>query len=75
MNLYYENDSTFTTQIPNFPKQLQSYSLIIFSITELNNNNPNNLKNYLWYYDLFVEAHSYNLLRIADGTGLVAYST
>jgi hypothetical protein len=75
LNIYYENDYTFTTQIPNFPKQLQTYSLIIFSITELNNNNPNNLKNYLWYYDLFVEAHSYNLLRIADGTGLVAYST
>jgi hypothetical protein len=75
MNLYYENDYTFTSQIPNFPKQLQTYSLIIFSITELNNNNPNNLKNYLWNYDLFVEAHSYNLLRIADGTGLVAYST
>lgn len=75
MNIYPENDYTFTTQIPNFPKQLQTYSLIIFSITELNNNNPNNLKNYLWNYDLFVEAHSYNLLRIADGTGLVAYST
>ena len=75
MNVYPENDYTFTTQITNFPKQLQTYSLIIFSITELNNNNPNNLKNYLWNYDLFVEAHSYNLLRIADGTGLVAYST
>jgi hypothetical protein len=75
MNIYPENDYSFTNQIPNFPKQLQTYSLIIFSITELNNDNPNNLKNYLWYYDLFVEAHSYNLLRIADGTGLVAYST
>jgi hypothetical protein len=75
MNVYPENDYTFETQIPNFPNQLQTYSLIMFSITELNNNNPNNLKNYLWCYDLFIEAHSYNLLRIADGTGLVAYST
>ena len=41
----------------------------------LNNNNPDNLKNYLWNYDLFVEAHNYNLLRISNGTGAVAYST
>ena len=75
MNVYPQNDLNFTNQIPNFPQQFQPYSLIIFSMIELNNNNPDNLKNYLWNYDLFIEAHSYNLLRVADGTGAVAYST
>jgi hypothetical protein len=75
MNLFTENDYTMTNQLPNFPNILQTYSIIIFTVSEVNNNNPNNLKNYLWSYDLFIEAHNYNLLRIADGTGAEAYST
>ena len=75
MNVYPQNDLNFTNQIPNFPQQFQSYSIIIFNIKDLNNNNPDNLKNYLWNYDVFIEAHNYNLLRISDGTGAVAYST
>ena len=75
LNVYLETDLNFNEQVSQFPKQFLPYSIIIFNITEFNNNNPDNLKNYLWNYDLFVEAHSYNLLRIADGTGAVAYST
>lgn len=75
MFAFFESDNSLSTPIPNFPNVLQNYSLIIFRINNLSNNNPNNLKNYLWAYDLFVEAHNYNLLRISDGTGAEAYST
>ena len=75
MSAYLESDYTLSNPINNFPNQLQTYSIILFTVSELNNNNPNNLKNYLWAYDLFIEAHNYNLLRIADGTGAEAYST
>jgi hypothetical protein len=75
MFAFLESDYSLSSPIPNFPNVLQNYSLIIFRINKLSNNNPNNLKNYLWSYDLFVEAHNYNLLRISDGTGAEAYST
>jgi len=75
MSAYLESDYTLSNPISNFPNQLQTYSIIIFTVSEVNNNNPNNLKNYLWAYDLFIEAYNYNLLRIADGTGAEAYST
>jgi hypothetical protein len=76
-NIYQENNLNFelTDQISGFPQQFLPYSLIIFKMIPLNNNNPDNLKNYLWNYDLFIEAHNYNLLRISNGTGAVAYST
>jgi len=50
-------------------------SLIIFQVNETSNANPDALKNYLWRYDLFIEAHNYNLLRVVNGEGSVAYST
>lgn len=75
MFAFLESDYSLSNPIPNFPNVLQNYSLIIFRINNLSNNNPNNLKNYLWSYDLFIEAHNYNLLRISDGTGAEAYST
>jgi len=76
-NIYPEDKLNFEPfeQVPTFPQQFLSYSIIILNINVLNNNNPDNLKNYLWNYDLFVEAHNYNLLRISNGTGAVAYST
>ena len=76
-NIYEEHSLTFATndQIANFPQQFIPYSIIIFKIIEHTNINPNNLKNYLWNYDLFIEAHNYNLLRISNGTGAVAYTT
>jgi len=76
-NIYPEDKLNFQSfdQINNFPQQFLPYSIIIFTMIPLNNNNPDNLKNYLWNYDLFVEAHNYNLLRISNGTGAVAYST
>ena len=76
-NIYEERSLNFSPsdQIANFPQQFIPYSIIIFKIIEHTNINPNNLKNYLWNYDLFIEAHNYNLLRISNGTGAVAYTT
>ena len=77
LSIYPENNLNFQPSdlVAGFPQQFLPYSLIIFTITPLTNNNPNNLKNYLWNYDLFIEAHNYNLLRISNGTGAVAFST
>jgi len=75
MFAFMESDYSLTNPLQNFPTILQNYSLIILRMNKFKSNNPNNLKNYLWSYDLFVEAHNYNLLRISDGTGAEAYST
>lgn len=73
--LYPENDLNFTTPISNFPQQLLPLSSIIFQIIENSTINPDDLRNYLWRYDLYIEAHNYNLLRVVNGEGSVAYST
>ena len=75
MWLYPESDLNFTTPINNFPQQLLPLSSIIIQILENSSINPDDLKNYLWRYDLFIEAHNYNLLRVVNGEGFVAYST
>jgi hypothetical protein len=49
-------------------------SIIIFSILHNNNINIDKKKNYLWNYNLNVEAISYNILRIVSGSGAIVYS-
>ena len=49
-------------------------SLIIFSILNNNNINIDKKKNYLWNYNLNVEAISYNILRIVSGSGAIVYA-
>jgi hypothetical protein len=75
ITLYAITDLNLATPITNFPQQILPYSIIVFRMTDANNENPDNLKNYLWKYDLFIEAHNYNLLRIINGTGSLAYSS
>ena len=73
--LYDITDTMLKTPIDGTPLVIQAYSIIIFSMKTTTNKNPDELKNYLWKYDLFIEAHNYNLLRIVSGNGSVAYST
>jgi hypothetical protein len=73
--LYATTDTMFQTPIGGTPLILQAYSIIIFSVKTIINQNPDELKKYLWKYDLFIEAHNYNLLRIVSGNGAIAYST
>lgn len=75
ITLYDLTDVNLSTPITNFPQQILEYSIIVLQMTNTNNENPDNLKNYLWKYDLFIEAHNYNLLRIINGTGSLAYSS
>ena len=62
-------------KVPIAEKLLQQYSLIVFQLLNTNNQDPNDLKNYMWKYDLTIEARNYNLLRIVNGQGALAYST
>ena len=73
--LYDPIDVMFETPIDGTPLILQAYSIIIFSVKKIIRQNPDELKKYLWKYDLFIEAHNYNLLRIVGGNGAIAYST
>ena len=73
--LYAPTDVMFTNPIGGTPLILQAYSIIIFSVKTTISQNPDELKKYLWKYDLFIEAHNYNLLRIVSGSGAIAYST
>jgi len=73
--LYDITDTMLKTPIDGTPLVIQAYSIIIFSMKTTTNKNPDELKDYLWKYDLFIEAHNYNLLRIVSGNGSVAYST
>jgi hypothetical protein len=73
--LYDITDTMLETPIDGTPLILQAYSIIIFSVKTIINQNPDELKKYLWKYDLFIEAHNYNLLRIVSGNGAIAYST
>ena len=49
-------------------------SIIIFSILNTNTINIDKKKNYLWNYNLNVEAISYNILRIVSGSGAIVYA-
>jgi hypothetical protein len=49
-------------------------SLIIFSVLNSNNINIDKKKNYLWNYNLNVEAINYNILRIVSGSGAIVYA-
>jgi hypothetical protein len=51
-------------------------SLIIFTIVNNNHNsfNIDKKKNYLWNYNLNVEAINYNILRIVSGSGAIVYA-
>jgi hypothetical protein len=49
-------------------------SLIIFSVIDSNNINIDKKKNYLWNYNLNVEAINYNILRIVSGSGAIVYA-
>lgn len=62
-------------KVPIADQVLQQYSLIVFQLITTNNQDPNDLKNYMWKYDLTIEARNYNLLRIVNGQGALAYST
>jgi len=62
-------------KVPIADQVLQRYSLIVFQLITANNQDPNDLKNYMWKYDLTIEARNYNLLRIVNGQGALAYST
>lgn len=73
--LYATTDIMFETPIEGTPLILEAYSIIIFAVKTVINQNPDELKKYLWKYDLFIEAHNYNLLRIVSGNGAIAYST
>lgn len=73
--LYDITDIMFETPIEGTPLILEAYSIIIFSVKTIISQNPDELKKYLWKYDLFIEAHNYNLLRIVSGNGAIAYST
>jgi hypothetical protein len=73
--LYDITDIMFENPIEGTPLILEAYSIIIFSVKTIISQNPDELKKYLWKYDLFIEAHNYNLLRIVSGNGSIAYST
>jgi hypothetical protein len=73
--LYDITDTMLETPIDGTPLVLDAYSIIIFSVKTIIRQNPDELKKYLWKYDLFIEAHNYNLLRIVSGNGAIAYST
>ena len=62
-------------KVPIADQVLQQYSLIVFQLITNNTQDPNDLKNYMWKYDLTIEARNYNLLRIVNGQGALAYST
>jgi hypothetical protein len=49
-------------------------SLIIFTIVNNNNFNIDKKKNYLWDYNLNVEAINYNIFRIVSGSGAIVYA-
>ena len=71
--LYLASDIQFIDPVYN--GVLLPNSILIYHTTEVNNTNPDDLQNYLWRYDLMIEAHNYNLLRIVNGEGSVAFST
>jgi len=75
IRLYATTDVMLANPIGGTPLVLQAYSIIIFSVKTVISQNPDELKKYLWKYDLFIEAHNYNLLRIVNGNGAIAYST
>ena len=70
---FFLND--ISLKIPIADKLLLQYSLIVFQLLTTNTQDPNDLKNYMWKYDLTIEARNYNLLRIVNGQGALAYST
>ena len=69
------NQNNLEEPIVQYDKFTKS-SLIIFSIVNNNNNsfNIDKKKNYLWNYNLNVEAINYNILRIVSGSGAIVYA-
>ena len=69
ITLYTAEDTYFENPLVSFPQEILSGSILILRVEEQNSQNPEDLKRYVWRYDVMVEAHSYNLLRISGGMG------
>jgi len=69
---YHEND--LETPIIIELDTLNTPSIIIFTTSNDNNINIDKKRNYLWNYNLNVEAINYNILRIVSGSGAIVYS-
>ena len=69
ITLYNGTDTYFENPLVSFPQEILSGSILILRLEEQNTQNPDDLKRYVWRYDVMVEAHGYNLLRISGGMG------
>jgi hypothetical protein len=69
ITLYNGTDTYFENPLVSFPQEILSGSILILRLEEQNTQNPEDLKRYVWRYDVMVEAHGYNLLRISGGMG------
>ena len=75
ITLYEPSDVYYSVPIASFPQEILGGSILILRVEEQNTQNPDDLRRYLWRYDVYVEAHSYNLLRITGGVGGLVFNT